>query len=406
MPESHREGDLGQPGASSAYRDTAGPPGKTLAELPMGQPLRTTLPLHPNRLVPKTPNLKEEQAHHLVTKLTELGGRPVIPRELLTASLLNNILFYLVGTRYDLNDPKLERLTRFVAALSGVGLDFSFENLPAWIKWLGHRLSLKRNSSAISSNIEEFTDYMSKEVPKYINIRERQRNECFVESFLREIENREDDDECFTESRLVGNVCDLMVAATATTANVLQSHLLQLASEPEGLQAQLQHEIDAVVGRERLPTWEDRASMPLTMAAIWEMYRCKPPTPIGIPREAAEDAHFGSHFIPKHSVILSNLWMAQRNPDLWEKPNEFNPGRFLKQDGSVQLTRPKGVLAFSVGKRMCPGESMANAEVFLYMTSLLQRFRILLEEGRSLDIHNTDVPAKEIAEIKVRFLSR
>ncbi|XP_049527275.1 cytochrome P450 2J4-like [Dermacentor silvarum] len=348
----------------------------------------------------------QEEAHHLVKKLNALGGKPVIARELLSASVLNNILFYLVGTRYDLDDPKLERMARLVVAFSGVGLEFSLEDLPAWLKWLSQRLSLKRDSSAISSNIKEFTDYMSKEISNYRNIPGSQRNECFVESFLREIENREDGDECITASRLVGNVCDLMVAATATTTTVLHCHMLQLASEPEGLQSQLQHEIAAVVGRERLPTWEDRVCMPLTMATIWEMYRCRPPTPIGIPRGVAEDAHFGNHFIPKHSVILSNLWMAHRNSDRWKKPNEFNPRRFLKHDGCAQLTRPSGVLAFSVGKRMCPGESMANAEVFLYITSLLQRFRILLEEGRSLDIHKTGVPAKEIAGLKLRFLPR
>ncbi|KAL1429749.1 hypothetical protein MTO96_015779 [Rhipicephalus appendiculatus] len=42
-----------------AYTDTPGPLGKTPAELLMGRRLPTTLPLHPNRLIPKAPNLKE-----------------------------------------------------------------------------------------------------------------------------------------------------------------------------------------------------------------------------------------------------------------------------------------------------------------------------------------------------------
>ncbi|KAL1477821.1 hypothetical protein MTO96_035450, partial [Rhipicephalus appendiculatus] len=114
--------------------------------------------------------------------------------------------------------------------------------------------------------------------------------------------------------------------------------------------AQLQQEIDAVVGHERPPSWQDRALMPLTMSTIWEMYRCKPPTPFGIPREAAEDTHFGKHFIPKSSVILPNLWLGHRNCSHWERPYEFNSRRFLKPDGSAQVTRPNGLLAFSVGK--------------------------------------------------------
>ncbi|XP_037500852.2 cytochrome P450 2U1 [Rhipicephalus sanguineus] len=197
-----------------------------------------------------------------------------------------------------------------------------------------------------------------------------------------------------------------MVASTATTTTVLQWHLLHLASDPDGLQTLLQQEIAAVVGHERPPSWQDRALMPLTMATIWEMYRCKPPTPFGIPREAAEDTHFGKYFIAKGSVILPNFWLAHRNCSHWEKPYEFNPRRFLKPDSSAQVTRPNGLLAFSVGKRMCAGESMGNSEVFLYVTSLLQKFRILLEEGCSFDINKTGIPASEVAGIKLRFIPR
>ncbi|KAH6926170.1 hypothetical protein HPB50_015544 [Hyalomma asiaticum] len=64
----------------------------------------------------------------------------------------------------------------------------------------------------------------------------------------------------------------------------------------------------------------------------------------------SEDTHFGKYLIPKGSVILPNLWMAHRNSCRWDKPYEFNPSRFLKPDGSAQLTRPSGLLTFSVGK--------------------------------------------------------
>ncbi|XP_075532708.1 uncharacterized protein LOC142565956 [Dermacentor variabilis] len=49
-------------------RDTPGPLGKTPAELLIGRRLRTTLPLHPNRLVPKTPNLKKVRKKDAVVR--------------------------------------------------------------------------------------------------------------------------------------------------------------------------------------------------------------------------------------------------------------------------------------------------------------------------------------------------
>lgn len=35
------------------------------------------------------------------------------------------------------------------------------------------------------------------------------------------------------------------------------------------------------------------------------------------------------------------------------------------------------------GKRSCPGETLANVEVFLYVTSLVQKFKIEFPEGKT-----------------------
>lgn len=51
-----------------AYRDTPALLGRTPAELLMGRRLRTTLPLHLDRLIPKTPNLKEVRKKDAVVR--------------------------------------------------------------------------------------------------------------------------------------------------------------------------------------------------------------------------------------------------------------------------------------------------------------------------------------------------
>ncbi len=50
---------------------------------------------------------------------------------------------------------------------------------------------------------------------------------------------------------------DLFVAGGETTATTLRWGVLLLASYPE-IQQKLQNEIDAVVGKERRPTMDDR----------------------------------------------------------------------------------------------------------------------------------------------------
>ena len=55
------------------------------------------------------------------------------------------------------------------------------------------------------------------------------------------------------------------------------------------VQKRVQAELDAVVGRKRLPTFEDRASLPYLEATIKESLRFHPPTPLGIAHRLSEE---------------------------------------------------------------------------------------------------------------------
>lgn len=55
------------------------------------------------------------------------------------------------------------------------------------------------------------------------------------------------------------------------------------------VQKRIQAELDTVVGRKRLPNFEDRASLPYLEATIKESLRFHPPTPLGIAHRLSED---------------------------------------------------------------------------------------------------------------------
>ena len=67
--------------------------------------------------------------------------------------------------------------------------------------------------------------------------------------------------------------------------------------------------------------------------------------------------------------------------NLWSEPKEFNPERFLNNEPRVTLNHPN-LIMFGAGKRSCPGEQLANQELFLICANLLQRFRFSLPEGK------------------------
>lgn len=55
----------------------------------------------------------------------------------------------------------------------------------------------------------------------------------------------------------------------------------------------------------------------------------------------------------------------------YENPEQFIPERFLK-DGKIYL--PDSFMPFGLGKHRCLGESLARANIFLFVAGLLQKF--------------------------------
>ena len=60
------------------------------------------------------------------------------------------------------------------------------------------------------------------------------------------------------------------------------------------------------------------------------------------------------------------------DPEIFKDPAEFNPNRFLGNDGNI--IKPKEFLVFGFGRRICLGEVVAKMELFLFLTTLIHRF--------------------------------
>jgi len=69
-------------------------------------------------------------------------------------------------------------------------------------------------------------------------------------------------------------------------------------------------EIDRVVGRDRLPNFEDKNDLPYTRALILEVLRWRTLAPIGVSHATLEDDVYQGFFIPKGTVVFPNLQYA------------------------------------------------------------------------------------------------
>jgi cytochrome P450 len=142
------------------------------------------------------------------------------------------------------------------------------------------------------------------------------------------------------------------------------------------VQRQAQAEIDAVVGRDRLPTFDDAPRLPYVGAIIKEVLRWRTSVPLGVPHVATEDDWYQGMFIPKGSVCISNLWHCNHDRAAFgEDAGDFRPERHLDEHGQSLPgpveTNQAGHVAFGFGRRICVGKEMAADSLFVNTVRIL-----------------------------------
>ncbi|ELW63969.1 Cytochrome P450 1B1 [Tupaia chinensis] len=164
-------------------------------------------------------------------------------------------------------------------------------------------------------------------------------------------------------------VTDIFGASQDTLSTALQWLLLLFIRYPE-VQAQVQAELDQVVGRDRLPCMSDQPNLPYVMAFIYEAMRFSSFVPVTIPHATTANTSVLGYHIPKDTVVFVNQWSVNHDPVKWPNPEDFDPTRFINKDGFIDKDLASSVMIFSVGRRRCIGEELSKMQLFLF-TSIL-----------------------------------
>ncbi|MBJ3777252.1 cytochrome P450 [Acuticoccus mangrovi] len=184
-----------------------------------------------------------------------------------------------------------------------------------------------------------------------------------------------------TKAAIRNEAIVIFMAGHETTANTL-AWAIYLVSQSPRVEARLAAELEAVLGG-RHPELADVADLTFTRAIIEETLRLYPPVPL-LGRTATGPGTLNGNAVAKGDILVVAPWLLHRNRDLWALPDHFVPERF---DPAIAARPDKhAYIPFASGPRVCPGLTFAITEATLCLATLLQAFKVTLEEGHNVEV--------------------
>ncbi|XP_045416019.1 sterol 26-hydroxylase, mitochondrial [Lemur catta] len=205
----------------------------------------------------------------------------------------------------------------------------------------------------------------------------------------------------------LGSLPELLMAGVDTTSNTLTWVLYHLSKNPE-IQAALHEEVVGVVPAGQVPQYKDFAHMPLLKAVLKETLRLYPVVPTNSRVIMEKEVEVGGFLFPKKTQFVFCHYVVCRDPSTFSEPESFQPHRWLRnsQPDSSKTPHPFGSLPFGYGVRSCLGRRIAELEMQLLLTRLIQHYEVVLapETGEVKSVARIVlVPNKKVG---LRFLKR
>ncbi|XP_072552362.1 cytochrome P450 2C5-like [Salminus brasiliensis] len=317
-----------------------------------------------------------EEARYLIKEMLKHEGRGLFyPIHPIMNAVANIICSIILGDRFEYDDKRFARLLNILnenIRLAGSPAGQIFNLLPILEYFPGPHQKVWQNGTSLKEFIIAAVEEHRKTLDTG-NIRD------FIDAYLVEMDKQgSKEDSTFDEDNLTTSTSDLFVAGTDTTATTLRWGIIHMMEHPD-VQERCHEEIVQFLGFDRSPCMDDRTQLLYTHATVHEIQRYANIIPFGVVHQTTEPTNLRGCHLPKGTDLTMNLTAILTDREHWKHPDTFNPENFLDEKG--QFCKNDSFLPFSLGPRVCLGESLAKTELFIFFTSLLQRLRFSWPSG-------------------------
>ncbi|KAG6887032.1 hypothetical protein C0992_001128, partial [Termitomyces sp. T32_za158] len=313
-------------------------------------------------------------------KIKEYHGVQTREARILAQNLLSQpevflklLLRYLIEIVAMDNDPYVEiaedcsRLLQEVGPPGGTPVDFLpfLRHLPSWFPG-AYYAGVARESSW---GFKRLLHYPFEQVKKQMI--DGTARPSFLTSQLELCQGELDNP---VQHKVIQNAAAIAYLGGAETSSSTLAYFLQaMVLHPE-CQLQAQEEIDAVIGRDRLPEFTDRQRLPYLECVLQETLRWNHAVPAGVPYIALEDDIYNGMVIPRGSTVVANTRGMTYDSSVYENATVFDPTRFLPAPAG--RGEPYATAVFGFGRRRCPGRFLGEENVWIGIATILATLSI------------------------------
>lgn len=202
---------------------------------------------------------------------------------------------------------------------------------------------------------------------------EREGARCMLDQL---VHARDEEGQPLAEDQILDNFIGLLLAGHDTTASSLSACVYFLAQHPDVMEKLRAEQMQCMASHGPDLSYPQLSTMTYLDAVLRETWRCQPIVPV-IARRAIKDTVVEGWQIPAGTNVTIALNHLMKSDPRWScstgalDPHNFNPDRFLMEDGQAQGHQ----LVFGLGKRACLGASLAMAEARLFLAVLARGYQ-------------------------------
>ncbi|KAL8225740.1 hypothetical protein R6Q57_018297 [Mikania cordata] len=332
--------------------------------------------------------VREEEVFDMIDSIkTQFANKHVVNLSELLMILTSNIICRVAfGKRSssDYNDEK-HRIKRLLLQCQAMFACFFYRDHFPFMGWLD---ILNGSMGKLEKNFKDLDEFYQELIDEHLHSNKPNNIEEDMVDILLKLKQESDSTLKLTYDHIKAVLMNILLGGTETSATTVVWVMTLLMKNPQSLK-KVQQEVRSEIGDKGRVHEDDLYKFKYLKAVIKETYRLHPIAPLLVPRESRERCVLGGYEIPKKTIVHVNAWAIGRDPECWQRPEVFEPERFM--GSSIDYKgNDYGLIPFGSGRRGCPGMSLGATTVELALSNLVYSFDWELLEGMSdIDILTT-----------------